>query len=228
MSKTILVCGYGTGISAAVAKHFGSHGFSVALIARDEKKLTAAAAELNKQGIKAHAFPTDVGNTNAVTEMIAHVRKSLGSVTVIHWNAYSGLAGDVTTAPLSELQTNFNVGVTGLVAAVQAALPDLKASKQSAVLVTGGGFAYYGPETDSLISQWNAMGLSITKAAQHKLTGILTAKLSQEGIYIGEVVVTGMVKGTAFDSGNATLEASAIAAKFYELYTARTVNTVNI
>lgn len=38
---------------------------------------------------------------------------------------------------------------------------------------------------------------------------------------VGEVVVAGMVKGTAFDHGNATLEPAAIAAKFWELYTGR-------
>ncbi|MCY1078830.1 hypothetical protein [Archangium lansingense] len=35
---------------------------------------------------------------------------------------------------------------------------------------------------------------------------------------MGEVVVLGLVKGTAFDSGHATLEPSAIAEKFWELH----------
>ncbi len=38
---------------------------------------------------------------------------------------------------------------------------------------------------------------------------------------MGEVIVTGSVKGTAFDSGNATIEASTIAEKFWELFRAR-------
>ena len=59
--------------------------------------------------------------------------------------------------------------------------------------------------------QWNAMGTALGKAAQHKLVGLLAAKLSADGIYVGEVVVLGMVKGTRFDSGNATLEASTVA-----------------
>jgi hypothetical protein len=51
--------------------------------------------------------------------------------------------------------------------------------------------------------------------------GVLSAKLAPEGIYVGEVQVLGMVKGTAFDRGAATIEAQTIAAKFWELYTAR-------
>lgn len=38
---------------------------------------------------------------------------------------------------------------------------------------------------------------------------------------MGEVVVQGLVKGTAFDSGNATLEPSAIADRFWGLYERR-------
>ena len=48
------------------------------------------------------------------------------------------------------------------------------------------------------------------------------------GVYVGEVVVTGMVKGTAFDHGNATLEAGDIAARFWQLYTARGEHSVTI
>jgi hypothetical protein len=46
-------------------------------------------------------------------------------------------------------------------------------------------------------------------------------------VYVGEVVVLGQVKGTAFDSGNATLEPSAIADRFWQVYQGRTDITVN-
>jgi hypothetical protein len=119
-----------------------------------------------------------------------------------------------------------DVSVTGLIAAVQASLPDLKSQPQAAVLITGGGFAYYDPQVDAMATQWNAMGIAVAKAAQHKLTGLLSAKLKGDGIYVGEVVVLGQVKGTAFDSGNATLEPSAIADKFWGIYQAR--NTLSV
>ena len=70
--------------------------------------------------------------------------------------------------------------------------------------------------------------LAIGKAAQHKTVGLLHQKLAPSGVYVGEVVVLGMVKGTAFDSGSATLEASAIADRFWELHQNRTPASVNI
>lgn len=38
---------------------------------------------------------------------------------------------------------------------------------------------------------------------------------------MGEVVVTGMVKGTAFDSGNATIDPKDVAERFWTLDQAR-------
>jgi NADP-dependent 3-hydroxy acid dehydrogenase YdfG len=228
MSKTIIVCGHGPGISDAVARKFGAEGFSVALVARRAEKLTAAVAALEAKGIKAAAFPTDLGDPNAVRAMVAKVRASLGPITVIHWNAYAGVGGDLTTAKVEEVRAPFDVAVTGLVVALQEALPDLKKEKNAAVLVTGGGFAFYDPKVDAMTVEWNAMGVAVSKAAQHKLVGLLGAKLGPLGIYVGEVVVLGMVKGTAFDSGHATLEASTIADKFWAIYGARAELTVSV
>ncbi len=70
--------------------------------------------------------------------------------------------------------------------------------------------------------------LAIAKSAQHKTAGLLHHKLAGEGVYVGEVVVLATVKGTAFDSGNATLEASAVAERFWQLHQRRTEASVNI
>ena len=45
MSKTIVVVGFGPGISNAVAEKFGAEGFSVALVARSQERLDAGAED---------------------------------------------------------------------------------------------------------------------------------------------------------------------------------------
>ena len=92
--------------------------------------------------------------------------------------------------------------------------------------VTGGGFALYDQKVDAMAVQWSTMGLAVTKAAQHKLVGLLHEKLQPEGVYVGEVMVLGVVKGTAFDQGQGTLDASAIADEFWELHQKRDEVTV--
>ena len=227
MAETIVVCGFGGGISDAVVRRFAKEGYRVAIVARNAERLNGAVQRLTAEKIDAQAFPCDVGDVDAVRKLVADVRRELGPIDVLHWNAYSGGAGDLKTASTDELRSVLNVTVHGLLAAVQAALPDLKA-RRGALLVTGGGFAFYDPAVDAAATQWGAQGLAIGKAAQHKTVGLLSKSLQPEGVYVGEVVVTGLVKGTAFDSGNATLEASTIAEKFWELYRARDALSVTI
>jgi short-subunit dehydrogenase len=224
MKKTIVVCGYGTGISRAVARRFGSEGFQLALVARDATKLEEAVRSFHDTGVVVRAFPCDLSESAAFAPLIAKVRESLGPITVLHWNAHSSLAGDLTSVDLTELRSNLELGVISLVSAVQAALPDMREAKGSAaILITGGGYALYEPQIDRLAAKFSSMGLAVTKAAQHKLTGVLHQKLADAGIYVGEVTVLGLVKGTSHDRGNATIEASAVADRFWEIYSARAV-----
>lgn len=229
MAKTLVVCGYGPGISNAVARKFASEGFQIALVARDAKKLEEAAAALTHAGITARAFPCDLADSTAIAPLIANIRSSLGPITVLHWNAYAALAGDLTRVDVSELRTTLEVGVVSLVSAIQQALPDLREFKDAAaVLVTGGGYALYNPQVDQMAAKFNSMGLAVSKAAQHKLVGILHHKLKADGIYAGEVTVLGLVKGTAHDRGNATIEPSAVAERFWQMYCARTEAWSNV
>jgi NAD(P)-dependent dehydrogenase (short-subunit alcohol dehydrogenase family) len=216
MQKTIIVCGYGTGISDAVANRFAAEDFQVALVARNAGKLDKAQAAFQARGIKAAAFPADLSDPDAAKGLVQRVQAQLGPITAIHWNAYAGEAGDVLTAGPAGFRTVLDVSVTSLAMTIQEALPDLKAAK-GAVLVTNGLLGLFDPKYDAMAVQWSSMGLAIANSAKHKLVGVLSEKLRGE-VTIGEVIVCGLVKGTAWDTGNATIEAGTIAGKFWEIY----------
>ncbi len=223
MAKTIIVGGYGPGISNAVAAKFGAAGYSVALVARNAERLAAGVKELEAKGVKAAAFPCDLSDPAATRALVGAVKAKLGPVAVIHWNAYTSEAGDLLTADAAALHRVFDVAVGSLVGAVQEALPDMKQHpNEAAVLITNGGFGLIDANTEAFSVQANYMGISIANAAKHKLAGLLAAKLKPEGIYVGEVMVLGAIKGTAWDSGNATIEASAVADKFFSIFQSRT------
>lgn len=226
MSKTILVCGHGPGISASMARLYGARGYAVAIVARSADRVEAAAAALRAQGIRASAFVADMADPAAMAQVVVQASRELGTVTVVHWNGYAATAGDLVTAPVAEVRRVLDTAVTGMLATLQAALPGMKGQPDAALLVTGGGFASYDPAVDAAAVGWNAMGLAMTKAAQHKLVGMLHQRLQAEGVYVGEVVVQGLVRGTAFDSGNATLDPDAIAARFAELHASRSSPSV--
>jgi NAD(P)-dependent dehydrogenase (short-subunit alcohol dehydrogenase family) len=161
MGKTIVVVGFGPGISTAVAEKFGSSGFSVALVGRNEERLASGVKALKTKGIDAAAFPADAGDPAAMR------------------------AGD------------------------------------GAVLISNGAFGDNTPQMDELAVTTKGMGLALANAAKHKLVGLLAQRLKPEGVYVGEVVVAGNIKGSAWDRGTAAIDGSTVANKLWELYQAR-------
>jgi short-subunit dehydrogenase len=221
MSKTIVVCGYGPGISSAVAQRFGREGFQVALIARNEQRLAAGVAALEAGGIRAAAFRADLAQAAEVDRALEAVRAALPPITVLHWNAYTTSAGDLLAADAAATRAIFDVPVVGLLAAVKGASRDLERARDGALLVTNGGFGLNDATMDELAVKFNSMGLALANAAKRKLVGMLAQKLKARGVYVGEVMVLGSVKGSAWDNGTATLEAATVAAAFYDLYVSR-------
>ncbi len=221
MAKTIIVGGFGPGIATAVAEKFGADGFAVALVARNAERLAAGVTALEAKGITAVSFVADLGDPAAVKTLIGRVREKLGGISVLHWNAYSSAAGDLLQADVAAVHNALDVAVTGLLTAVQESLPDLKQAK-GAVLVTNGGLLFDDPNINDVSAKRGLMGLALGNAAKHKLVGMLAAKLKPDDVYVGEVIVTGTVKGSAFDTGQGNLDGAVVAQKFWDLYSART------
>jgi NAD(P)-dependent dehydrogenase (short-subunit alcohol dehydrogenase family) len=223
MSKTIIVVGFGPGISTGVAEKFGAQGFNVALVGRSRERLDAGVAALKAKGINAAGFVADASDPEAMKTMVEAVRSSLGAITAVHWNAYGkSQAGDLTSATPAEIYGVFDVAIAGLVSAVQASLPDLKSS-QGAVLITNGASGEIDPRVDQYAVMSNNMGLAVANAAKNKLVGLLSAKLKPEGIYVGQVMIAGSVKDTPWAANNPNpIEQSRVGEAFYTLFEQRT------
>lgn len=224
MKNTIVICGYGPGISNSVARRFGKAGHPVAIVARNGERLARAVSTLEAEGIAATAFTADLGNVASVRDTIDAIRTKLGPIGILHWNAFSAVEGDLLTTTPAELQTSFDVRVAGFIAAVQASLADLEANK-GAVLATSGIMALDRPDINAFAVDFGA--LAITVAAQHKAVGILAHTLAPRGVFVGEVIVNGFVKGTegAFER-NATIDPDEVAEAFSNLLESRTEHSV--
>jgi NADP-dependent 3-hydroxy acid dehydrogenase YdfG len=221
MSKTIVIVGFGPGISSAMADKFGAEGYSVALVARNQARLDAGVEALKAKGVKAAAFVADAADPASIRAALGRARGALGPISVVHWNAYGGAeAGDLLAADPVAVAGVFEVAVVGLLAAVQDALPDLKAAGDGALLVTNGAFGLADPQIDAMCVGMKTSGVGLANAAKHKLVGLLSAQLKDQGVYVGEVMVAGAVKGTAW-SADSGIDPAIIADKFWALYQAR-------
>lgn len=214
-----MICGYGPAIANAVARRFGSAGYPVALVARNSQRISEAVDTLRCDGITARGFVADLGDIVAVRRVIREVREALGPVEILHWNAFSDIEGDLLSTPTDLLMHSLSVRVAGYVAAVQTLQADLE-STRGAVLATSGALAFYGPEIDRNGRELGALSVSV--AAQHKTTGLLALTLGELGVYVGEVVVNGFVKGSVGASQyHATIDPEDVAEQFWKMFMAR-------
>ncbi len=222
MAKTIVVAGYGPGISAALAEKWGAQGFPGARVGRNADKRAAGVKALEGKGVKTAAFTANLGDPAAVRAVVQKIHDALGPISVVEWTAYTpgNVAAALLAASPEDLRSLFEVSVVGLVTLVQAAHADLK-SQKGALLVTNGGAGVIDPAVDAAMVQYGLMGLGVANAAKHKLVGLLAKKLEADGIYVGEIMIAGSIKGTPFDKGQATIEGKTVAEKYWELYTAR-------
>jgi NAD(P)-dependent dehydrogenase (short-subunit alcohol dehydrogenase family) len=222
MSKTIVIVGFGPGNSTAIAEKFGAGGFSVALVGRNKDRLTAGVSALQARGITAGAFQGDAADPTSMRAAFAKIRTELGPIHVISWNAGLGgpEAGDILTAEPAEVRRVFDIAVFGLLAALNEVLPDLKNAGDGALLITNGGFGDPAPEVDEAVVKFNVAGVALANAAKHKLAGLLAQRLKGEGVYVGEVMIYGTVKGTPSGNDNA-IDPAVVANTFWDLYRSR-------
>ncbi len=221
MSKVIVIVGFGPGTATAMAERFVAEGFSIALVARNQERLAAGVEALRGRGATAVGFPADASDPTSIRAVIRSVRSQMGPIAVLHWNAYGGLdAGDLLTADAAAVRTAFDATVVGLLAATAEALPDLKKSGSGAILVSNGAFGEVSSEMDEAAVNLHAMGVAISSAAKNKLVGLLAQRLKSEGIYVGEVMVYGTIKGTPSDTSD-SIDPTIIADEFWRLYQSR-------
>ncbi len=73
---------------------------------------------------------------------------------------------------------------------------------------------------DEVAVNLHLMGLALSSAAKHKLVGLLAQRLKGDGIYVGEVMVYGTIKGTPSTNAD-SIDPAVIADKHFELYKSR-------
>ena len=218
MSKTIVIVGFGPGNATAIAEKFGAEGFSVALVGRNNDRLSAGVSALTARGITAGGFQGDAADPVSMRAAFGDIRAKLGPIGVLSWNAALGSTADIFTADPAVLRQVFDIAVVGLIAAVNEVLPDLKSAGDGALLITNGGFGDPSPEIDAAVVRLNVAGMALANAAKNKLAGLLAQRLKGDGVYVGEVTIYGSVKSKPSDNG---VDPATVANTFWDLYRSR-------
>lgn len=125
--KRVLVAGGSKGIGRAIALAFAASGADLALCARGAEALSATAAEIEAQGVRAHRTALDLGDGSAVTQWVTAAGEALGGIDILVNNA-SGFGSLDDEAGWA---AGLSVDVMATVRASRAALPFLEQSRGS-------------------------------------------------------------------------------------------------
>ena len=215
MNNNIIIFGYGSGISRALAYRFGKEGYAVGLVARNAAKLEQAVSELKQNNIEAYPFTCDLAELEKIPELILQIKAQVGEIKNIHWNAFHDVEGNLLETNPIELTKSFHIRVSSYIATVQACLSDLKRN-QGSILSTNGVFSLDLVGVDLVAKEYAP--LAVAAVAQYKTTNLLAHSLANSNVFVGQVIVNGFIDDAPHSGNKAyTLHPETVAEQFWDL-----------
>lgn len=144
MPRTVVVTGASGGIGRASAIAFGARGDTVVLIARGEKGLDGAAAEVKQAGGTAIVLPTDVADPEQVFAAADRIEAEVGPIDVWVNVAFTSVFAPFDQIKPEEYRRVTEVSYLGYVYATMAALKHMKPRNRGTIVQVGSALAYRG------------------------------------------------------------------------------------
>lgn len=183
--RSAVISGASKGIGKAIAYALAREGVNVALLARTEREVNAAAAEIrDATGVQAVGVPTDITDTRSLQDAVAFLRKqpAFETVNIVVNNA----AGPITsldrqiTWPDTEWLAAIDVKTVGALRIIREFLPLLAQDGSGRVINVAGA---------SGVAVWNpALLHGLNNAAVIYLTGFLAADLAPSRVTVNAII----------------------------------------
>ena len=181
MKPVCIVAGVGPGNGAAFARRFASEGYSVAVLARTTEFTGQLASSLQD----ARAYPCDVTDARSIGRVFDAIRRDLGEVEVLVYNAGSGVWGTVEEATAADFEAAWRVNALGGFLASKQVIPGMKRVGRGSIVFVGA--------TASRKAGARSASFSSAKGAQRNLAESMARALWPAGIHVALIVVDGVV-----------------------------------
>jgi NAD(P)-dependent dehydrogenase (short-subunit alcohol dehydrogenase family) len=142
--KVVVVTGASGGIGRAVAREFSREGAKVALLARGQTGLAAAARDLEEAGGEALSIVVDVADFVALDEAAEQVEQRLGPIDVWVNVAFTSVFARFDDISADEFRRVTEVSYLGYVYGTKAALTRMKPRDRGVIVQVGSALAYRG------------------------------------------------------------------------------------
>ncbi len=144
MTRVAVITGASAGVGRATARAFAERGFDVALLARGESGLEAAAQEARSTGVRALAVPTDVSQFEQVDRAAGHVEAELGPIDVWVNDAMTTVFAPSWDVAPADFQRAVEVTFLGQVWGTMAALKRMRPRDRGSIVNVGSALAFIG------------------------------------------------------------------------------------
>jgi 3-oxoacyl-[acyl-carrier protein] reductase len=177
--RRAVVTGGSKGIGLAIAGELVAEGASVAICARDEAEVKAAAEQLRASGATVHAQAADVTDPAQVDDFIAAAADALGGIDVLVNNAGAAHPGTFATLSDEDWQGDLDVKLFSQIRCTRAALPHLRQSSAPRVVNINAVYAKYPDH--------KFFATTVNRAACLNLSKALALELGPERILVNSV-----------------------------------------
>jgi NAD(P)-dependent dehydrogenase (short-subunit alcohol dehydrogenase family) len=139
-----VVTGASAGVGRATARELAARGFDVALVARGEAGLTAAAADVRAAGGRALCVPADVAHFDDIDTAASTVEAELGPIAVWVNDAMTTVFAPVDQIQPGQFRRAIEVTFLGQVWGTMAALSRMRPRDEGAIVNVGSALAFIG------------------------------------------------------------------------------------
>lgn len=140
----VVVTGASGGVGRAVARAYAARGARVALLARGEDGLDAAADDVEAAGGRALPIPTDVAVAEQVEATASEVEAAFGPIDVWVNDAFTSVFAPFSEISAAEFARTTEVCYLGYVYGTMAALRRMRPRDRGTVVQVGSALAYRG------------------------------------------------------------------------------------
>jgi NAD(P)-dependent dehydrogenase (short-subunit alcohol dehydrogenase family) len=143
-SGVVVVTGASGGIGRATAKLFASRGSTVALVARGERGLHAARADVEALGGTAGVYPVDTADARALDKAADQIEEELGEIDVWVNVAFTSVFARFVDIEAEEFERVTQVTYLGFVNGTRSALRRMLPRDRGTIVQVGSTLAYRG------------------------------------------------------------------------------------
>lgn len=140
--EVVVITGASAGVGRATAQAFARQGARIGLLARGRDGLEGARADVENEGGKALAIPTDVANSQEVEAAAEAVEKTFGPIDIWVNNAMTTVFAPLKQIAAEDFKRATEVTYLGTVYGTMAALKRMSVRDRGTIVQVGSALAY--------------------------------------------------------------------------------------